>query len=496
MQKEEMLKMLNEWEFQISAYDLLLSTAYYDDETIAPEGGKTYRYDRFAYMASLSHKLRTDVNMKEILSSLSKEELNTADARRVELLLRDFKEMEAIPADVYEAYIKLTLESSNKWHEAKNKDDYSIFEPYLKRVIEATKTIALYRHPDEDVYDTLLNDYERGMNRAKYEPFFELIKKELLPLIEKVKEAKAIDDHFIYDYYTKEKQVPLMAKINELLGFDASWGYMGVSMHPFTNGLSSNDVRVTTYYDEHNIASAIYSIIHEDGHAFYEHQMDPSYDGTVLKNVSSGMHESQSRLMENCIGRRKSFIQNFYPYLYSLYPEKLQDVSLDDFYMAVNASKPSLIRTDADELTYPIHILIRYELEKGLFDGTISSDGLDEKWNDVYEKYLGIRPQNAKTGILQDIHWSDGSFGYFPTYALGSAVAAQIMHHLEKAMDVDEVLAKGNIKKITDYLKDNFQKYGALYDLDDLLKVTTGESFDPHYYIDYLKNKYIRLYNL
>ena len=271
---------------------------------------------------------------------------------------------------------------------------------------------------------------------------------------------------------------------------------MGVSMHPFTSGLSSNDVRVTTFYDEHNIASAIYSIVHEDGHAFYEHQMDRNFDGTILKAVSSGMHESQSRLLENCIGRRKSFIKNYYPYLRSLYPEILKDVSLEDFYKAVNASKPSFIRTDADELTYPIHILIRYELEKGLYDGTITSDDLDKKWADMYEKYLGIRPQSAKLGILQDIHWSDGSFGYFPTYALGSAVSAQIMHHLAKDMDIDTVLENGDIQKITDWLRDNFQKYGYLYDLDDLLKVTFDEGFDPHYYIDYLKDKYTKLYNL
>ena len=496
MQKEEMLKCLDEWEFKISAYDLLLSTAYFDDETIAPSDGKDYRYDRFAAIASENHTLRTDQKMKEILDALSKEDLDSKDKRRVELLSKDFKEMEKIPFDVYENYTKLTLESASKWHEAKNNDDYKIFEPYLKKVITAKRELALYRYPDQDVYDTLLGDFEMGMTKAKYDPFFDLIKKELLPLIEKVKEAKAIDDSFIFKFYDKERQVPLMAKLNDLLGFDKSWGYMGVSMHPFTSGLSSNDVRVTTFYDEYNIASAIYSIVHEDGHAFYEHQMDRNFDGTILKAVSSGMHESQSRLLENCIGRRKSFIKNYYPYLRSLYPEILKDVSLEDFYKAVNASKPSFIRTDADELTYPIHILIRYELEKGLYDGTITSDDLDKKWADMYEKYLGIRPQSAKLGILQDIHWSDGSFGYFPTYALGSAVSAQIMHHLAKDMDIDTVLENGDIQKITDWLRDNFQKYGYLYDLDDLLKVTFDEGFDPHYYIDYLKDKYTKLYNL
>lgn len=496
MEKKDMLKELADWEFKKSAYDLLMSTTYFDDETIAPRDGATYRYDRMAFIAGESYKIATDQKIKTILEKLSLEDLDIEDKRRVELLYKDFKDKEAIGEETYREYTKLTLESANKWHEAKTKQDYRIFEPYLLKVIAMKKKIALLRHPENDVYDTLLDDFEEGMTKKRYEPFFELIKSEISPLVKEITKVKAIDNSFIYRHYPKDRQVPLMAKINDLLGFDKAWGYMGVSMHPFTSGFSTGDVRVTTFYDEQNISSAIYSIVHEDGHAFYEHQMDKKYDGTILKFVSSGMHESQSRLLENYIGRRKSFIANFFDDLKELYPENLASVSLDDFTKAVNASKPSLIRTDADELTYPLHILIRYELEKGIFDGSIDTADLNVKWADMYEKYLGIRPSNDALGILQDIHWSDGSFGYFPTYALGSAIAAQIMHKMESDIAIDDELKKGNIKIITDYLKDNFQKYGALYDLDTTVRLCTGESFDPSYYINYLKEKYTKLYNL
>lgn len=492
----EKLERLKKWEFKRSAYDLLLSTAYFDDETIAPSGGREYRYERLAYMASESYKISTDHKIETLLDELKKEDLAFEERRTVELLIKDFQKIKAIPQDVYEEYTKLTLQSTAAWQKAKSTNDYSIFKPYLLKIIATLKKIALLREPEKDVYDTLLDDYEPFMTTARYDVFFDLIKKELLPLIAKIQKAKPITDDFLYKYYPKDRQEKLMTKLKEVLGFTSDWGYMGVSMHPFTSGFSKYDVRITTAYDEHNIASAIYSLVHEAGHAFYEHQMAERFDGTILKAVSSGMHESQSRLLENFIGRRRSFIKNFYPFLKELYADQLKDVTLDDFTRAVCVAKPSLIRTDADELTYPIHILIRYELEKGIFDGSIKVEDLDEVWSDMYYKYLGIRPDDMASGILQDIHWSQGSFGYFPTYALGSAISAQIMHKLEEDIDVDGELEKGNLKVLTDYLGEHIHQYGALFDLDDLLKKATGEEFDPHYYIDYLKDKYTKLYHL
>ena len=496
MEMQSAIKLLNEWEFKRSAYNLLMSTAYFDDSTIAPKDGLAYRSQRMAYIAGIQYEIETDSQIKALLADLANQDLDPVNKRKVYLYQKGIKETEAIPKNEYTAFTLAVMASQNAWEKAKKANDYAIFEPHLKKMIEFKRRFAHYQNPDGNCYDTLLDNFEPGMSQASYDPFFTKIKEELLPIIKKIAERQElVDDHFIYQFYPSAKQAELMTDINHYLGFDPSWGYMGVSPHPFTSGLSNDDVRVTTAYDEGNISSSIYSIIHEVGHAFYEHQVDKDYDGTCLKNISSGMHESQSRLFENYLGRNTAFIANYFPKLKSLFPEQMAKVDLHSFSRAVNAAKPSLIRTDADELTYPIHILIRYELEKGIFSGQIDLEDLDKTWDGCYERYLGIRANKVSQGILQDIHWSDGSFGYFPTYALGSAVGAQIMHKMGQDIDIEKAL-KEDFSMITAYLKEHIQRYGALYDLNDILLKATGESFDPDYYIDYLKEKYSRIYKL
>ena len=492
---KDKLELLKNWEFKYSAYGLALNTCYFDDETIAPKNGQDYRYARLAFMAGERHKIATDPEVGNLLKELKDDDLDEVNKRKVSLLIKNFEDMSKIPQKEFEEYTALTLKSSAVWQEAKKRADYSLFAPYLADLIAYQKRFAAYRNPQIAPYDVLLDDYEEGMTMADYDQFFELLKKEIVPLLHDVQKAKAIDDSFLYLYYPRQKQLLLMEKIKDVLGFDASWGYMGESMHPFTCGFSQDDVRVTNAYDEHNIAAAIYSLVHEVGHAYYEHQIDKDYAGTVLKNVSSGMHESQSRLLENYIGRRKKFIASFYPELVKLFPENLGDVSLEAFWAAINVAKPSLIRTDADELTYPLHILIRYEIEKRLFNGELDTKNLNKVWNAYYKEYLGIEVPDDVRGILQDIHWSQGDFGYFPTYALGSAVAAQIVHKMADDIDIDDSI-DSHISKITDYLGMHIQHYGALYPLQELLEKTSGEKFNPQYYIDYLKTKYRKLYNL
>ena len=487
---------LEQWEFKLSAYNLLLNTIYFDTSTIAPKDGNEYRSSRISYIDGECYSIQTDEEIIQLLETMKDEDLDDTTAKKVELYLKNINILRKLPKDFYIEYSKLVMDSQDKWEEAKNTKDYSIFEPYLKRLIEMKRQTIKYRDPNGD-YDILLDDYEPGMNCEKYDEFFDLIKKELLPLIKEISQHQdRVNDDFVYAYYDADKQAEVMSKIKDYLGFDKSWGYMGVSMHPFTSGFSNNDVRVTTAYDTHNISSSIYSIVHEVGHGFYEHQMDPKYDGTILKNVSSGMHESQSRLFENYLGRRESFVASFYPLLQGLFKENLGNIDIKTFVKGINASRPSLIRTDADELTYPIHILIRYEIEKGLMNGTLSSEHLDETWNRYYKEYLGVDVPSADKGILQDIHWAGGDFGYFATYALGSAISAQIIHKMSQDFDIDEALASNNFKKITDWLRDNIQHYGARYNMDEILLKATNEKFNPHYYIDYLKDKYSKLYNL
>ena len=496
MNKEEMIKKYKEYQDKVNAYGLLLNTTYFDKETIAPIKGNQYRNKMLNIMSGESYMIETNPEMIKLVDELSKMDLGEDLNRDVYLTKKSLESISKFSKDEIMEFDLACSNSFDAWIEAKNKNDYKLFDSHLKKLIELSKMRANRRNDKEIAYNVMLDDFEEGMTIDKYDEFFDLVKKELIPLIKQISE-KNIDDSFLYKYYPKDKQVQFNKELLKYINFDSSWGYMGISEHPFTNGFSKYDVRITTSYDEHNVASNIFSVIHETGHAHYEHNVLEKYEGTnIRKCISSGMHESQSRFLENYIGRRKSFWTNLYPVLQDLFKENLGDVSLDDFIKAINVSKPSLIRTEADELTYPIHILIRYEIEKGIFDGSISTDNLNEVWNQKYKEYLGIDVPSDTEGILQDIHWSSASFGYFPTYALGSAFGAQFIRQMEKDIDIDTLLEENNFGSIVDYLRDNIQFDGALHNFDYILNRATHESFNPNYYIEYLKNKYKNLYDL
>lgn len=498
MNKKEALKIYKDQIKKMQAYYLAMATLGFDRLTIAPKDGSDFRNEMISVLDGEYYQVQTDPKFVEAVLYLAEQELGKVMNRDVYLAKRSLEDVLKFSKEEMMEFSLEQMKGNDLWYEAKMKDDYSIFKDQLIKLIELSKKKLERRNPKKPSYDIFLDDFEEGMDQKKYDHFFSLIRKELLPLIKKINKKKGyIDDSFLYLYYPADKQALFMKDVMEYLGYSSSWGYLGVTEHPFTNGISRNDVRVTTNYDEHNIASAIFSVIHECGHAFYEHQVDPKYDDLIyIRYMSSGMHESQSRFFENYLARRKSFFKLLYPKLQEYFPENLENVSLDDFIRAINASQSSLIRTEADELTYPIHILIRYELEKDIFNGKADLNNLDKLWDNKYEKYLGIKAEKVFDGILQDIHWSDASFGYFPTYALGSAIGAQLIHQMEKDLNVDELLEKGKFNKITAYLKKNVQHYGALYNFEEIMKLATGEGFDPKYYIDYLKDKYTKLYDI
>ncbi len=498
MTKNEALKIYRETGKKINAYDLVLSTASYDRLTIAPKKGASYRNEMMAVLEGEAFSVMTDPKYIEAVLKLASCDLKDPLKREIALVKKSLEDIIKFTKEEQMAFSLAQMESNEAWEKAKHENDYPSFEPHLKKMFEMTMARSKKRAPEKDPYEVCLDDYEEGMTKKDYDRFFKLLRKELVPLIEKVAaKQEEVDDSFLFKYYPVEKQAEFMPLLCDFLGFDPSWGYMGVSEHPFTNGFSRNDVRITTNYDEHNVTSAIFSVIHEAGHATYEHQIDAKYEGTAVGNfISSGMHESQSRFFENYLGRRKSFWTTLYPKLQELFPENLKDVSLDAFVRAINASRPSLVRTDADELTYPMHIVVRYEIEKGVFDGSISMEKLNETWNRKYREVLGVEVPNDTAGILQDTHWSDGSFGYFPTYALGSAIGAQLLHRMEQDFDIDAELEKGNFKALTEWLKKNLQHYAALYDYKTLIRMVCGEEFDPKYYIRYLKDKYKKLYRI
>ena len=498
MTTEELWKKYEEHMFRISAYNLVLSTVYFDNDTIAPTKGDEYRNERMAYMDGEQFSLQTDPEFIALMEELSKrEDLDDTRRRIISWQLKDLDAIRNIPKELFVEYSQLSMESQQVWEKAKNANDYKLFEPYLLKVIEMSKRMLTYRHSDLKGYDILLSDFEPGMTIEKYDEFFSLIKRELVPLIRQISLKEKINTDFVYRNYPKDLQKKLMYRILEYMHFDLEAGLLSETEHPFTNSISKYDNRITTHYYENNLMSSIYSVVHEAGHATYNYQVSDELAKTyVFDNMSSGMHESQSRLMENYLARRDSFWDNLFRYMKELFPEQLEGISQEDFVRAANATECSLIRTEADELTYPLHILIRYEIEKGIFDGSVDVNDLENVWNDKYEEYLGIRPQKASEGILQDVHWSGGSFGYFPTYALGSGYAAQFIKAMSRDLEIDECLSNDEFIKIKEWLREHIHKYGGLYSPSEQIRIATGEDFNPRYYIDYLKDKYTKLYDL
>lgn len=493
----EMLQKYQEWIFQMSAYQMAINIIDIDKQTVAPKDGGEYRDARSAFLAGELFSIETDPEILRILKELKDSDIDEDTKRAVSLYYEEIQKIVCIPKEEYVAFQELGNICYTKWLKAKTVNDYSIFEPYLKKMIETKKKLYSCRNKQIPIYDQMLSDFEPGMNCEKYDAFFDALKERLVPLIQKVTNAKQIDDAFLYQDCPIDEQKQYMDHMLEYLHFDPSWGYQNETEHPFTSWTCENDCRTTTKYLKDNVMSALFSTIHEVGHAYYEHDVDPKYDGMILsEGISSGMHESQSRLCENYLGKRRSFWEYNYPYLQKQFPKQFGEHSLDEFIKAVNASKPSLIRTEADELTYPMHILIRYEIEKGLFNGNISTDGLDQTWADMYEKYLGIRPKNAAEGILQDVHWACGEFGYFPTYALGSAFSAQFVSAMSQEIDIDDKLRNNHYDQVIDWLKVHIHQYGFRYEAEDIMKKATGKPFDVNVYLDYLEDKYTKLYEL
>ncbi len=498
MTTEELWKQYQEKMFKISSYDLVLNTTYFDADTIAPDKGAEYRNERMAFMYGELFSMETDPELIELLEQLKgRDDLSELQAATVYWHLRQLDAIRYIPKELYVEASQLQMDSNLIWKKAKEADDYRMFEPYLLKTIEMSKKLLQYRKSELQGYDILLDDYEPGMTMEKYDQFFGLIKEKLVPLIRRITEKQQFDCAFAARNYPAELQKKLAYKILEYMHFDLDAGLLGETEHPFTSCMSKYDCRITTHYYENSLLSSIFSVVHEAGHATYNYQIAEDVAETFcFDSMSSGMHESQSRLMENYLARTEAFWVNLFPYVKELFPQQLEGVDLDQFMKAVNASQPSLIRTDADELTYPLHILIRYEIEKGLFDGTVDVADLENIWNDKYEEYLGIRPQKASEGILQDVHWSGGSFGYFPTYALGSGYGAQFMKAMRRDLDVDKCMAENRFEEIKEWLKEHIHRYGGMYQPQKQIEIATGEPFNPQYYVDYLTEKYGKLYGI
>ena len=487
-----------EYERTLAAFQLAHSTIYFEQSTFAPKKGIPYSNEMLSRLSKQAFILENDPEMyqriKEYYSRLEDSDGKIEVKKRLEKL----ENSKNIPSDVYAHFVKTRADSELAWHEAKETNDYELFKPHLQAIMEEKLELTEKYNPKCDgrnTYDVLLNEYEPGLTQKEYDEFFNVIKEKLVPFIQKIKEKPQIDDSILHQNYDVERQKKFMNKVLEFLRYDPSRAYIETTEHPFTHGLSHNDLRITTHYYENDVTKAVISTIHEFGHALYTLQMNADYEGTLLTHCGAAAQESQSRLLENYIGRSKAFWQVMYPDFVQIFPE-FMNISVDDFYKMLNKVECSLVRTKADELTYPLHILIRYELEKDIANHKIDYDKLPELWADKYEEYLGVRPQTYSEGVLQDMHWSSDFYAYFATYALGSAYAAQIYASMEKEMDVKSVIKENHFDKIAKWLEDNVHHYGATLTMAQIVEKVSGEPFNPKYYIDYLIKKYSEIYNI
>lgn len=498
MNLQEALKQLELLQKKLYAFQSASSALYLDSVTVAPNDTAEGRGIAMSILAGEEQKLMTSPETAELLTYLNEHlaELEESPRRQVTELLRSWDRMQKIPADEYMEYVLITNEANDVWHKAKEANDFSMFRPVLEKLVLYNKKFAGYYAADKKPYDAFLNDFERGTDMKYFDAFFAQIKEKLVPLIKKIGERPQVDDSFIYRHYPIEVQRKFSDYLMEVMHLDRSHCTIGETEHPFTLNFNNKDVRITTNYKENNLADSMYSVIHEGGHALYELGVSDDLQYTCIAGgVSMGVHESQSRFYENIIGRSRAFINLIFPKMQEFFPEQLSDVTAEQMYRAVNKVEPSLIRTEADEMTYCLHVMVRYEIEKKLFDGTLEVKDIPETWNRLYKEYLGIDVPNDTQGCLQDSHWSGGSFGYFPSYALGSAYGAQMLKCMEQDLDVWGTIEKGDLSPITAWLKEKIHKYGALMDPVDVVKQACGD-FDPSAYVDYLTKKYTELYQL
>ena len=500
MELQQAIEKYYEYRAKLKALGYVDYLINWDTETEAPLGCLEERSKQVGILSEMSYQIERSNEYIELVSYLNNNIDKLDDILKVEIKKTNkaLQQSLKIPMNELVEFSILMSKSASIWANAKTNNDYSLFKDTLAEIINFSKKMVKYLETEElKGYNVLLDQYEEGMTKEKYDKFFALLKEEIVPLVKEISKQPKPMNKIANKKYDINKQKIFADYLMDVMCFDKNRGLMKESEHPFTSGYGSSDVRVTNHYYEDLVLSSVFSAIHELGHGTYEQQCNPELDSTYLSGgTSMAMHESQSRFYENIVGRSYEFWKRHYPKLKELFEEELSDVSLEEFYRYANDVECSLIRVEADELTYPLHIMVRYEIEKMIIEGNVTVDELPTIWNKLYKEYLGIDVPNDKLGILQDVHWSGGSFGYFPTYALGSAYGAQLLYAMKKDLNFEEECSKENLKAINEWLKQKIHIYGATKTPEELLIASTGEAFDAKYYVKYLKEKYQKIYNI
>ena len=493
------LEQLQKLEKTHAAYVHAMGIIELDAATAAPAGSWEGRGITSGILSEVMYNLIANPANGELISYLKEhsDQLDEIQLRKLEVLNKNYQQMNRIPAEEYVAFTVLCNDAQANWEKAKKANDFSIFQPYLEKIIDFQRKFAGYYNPEIPAYDALLNEYEENMTMDVLDAFFAQLRTAIVPLVEKIRSQEMKIYPFEHCTYPAETQKKFSDHLMEVMQLDRNYCGIAESEHPFTMNFNSKDVRITTHYYEENFLSSMFSVIHEGGHALYELGADEKYDHTILSGgTSMGIHESQSRFYENIIGRSKAYAGFILPKLKELFPQQMADTDADAFYHAINRVQPSLIRIEADELTYCLHIMVRYEIEKQLISGTLEVRDVPAVWNRLYEEYLGVKVPSDAQGCLQDIHWSFGNIGYFPSYALGSAYGAQMLAVMEKELgDIYADVEKGDLSRITGWLRRNIHCHASFKKPGEVFENACGK-FDAKYYTDYLTAKYSELYNL
>ena len=499
MTTTEALRAFDALEAELRAYWHAIGCLNYDGETVAPRNSAPARGETLAFLSGIVHRRVTAPETGEVIDALlaAGDALPLRERRRAEVLKEERDDLMLVPADEYAAYQQLMAEAMQVWHDAKLSSDFPAYAPYLDRIIAYNRRFAQRKDATRSPYDVLLDGYEKGLSHEALDPFFELLKTELTPLILEVAERPRPDTAFLNQPYPVHLQRQFTDRLMQIMGLNRDDCAVGETEHPFTEGFNKHDVRITTHYHEDNVLSSLFSVVHEGGHALYELGVGDDLQGTLLARGSCmSIHESQSRFYENLIGRSRPFCELLLPELRALFPGQLAGVDAEKLYRAANLAEPSLIRTEADELTYSIHVLIRYEIEKRMISGELDTADIPGEWNHMYRQYLGVDVPDDRRGCLQDSHWSFGAIGYFPSYALGSAYGVQMLSRMEREIDVWGAVRGGDLSPITAWLGEKIHRYGQLLTPAQLVESACGGPFDARHYVDYLKKKYGELYKI
>ena len=498
----EKLNRLKELLGEVSDLGRAASVLSWDQQVNMPTMGGEARGQQLATLGKIAQEKFTSDEVGKLLEDVKQEyagaDPNSDDAAMIRVAARNYDKARRVPPEFVAEQAIVSAKAFEAWMEARGKSDFSIFQPHLEKVVELVQKYVSFFPPADHPYDTLLDDYEPGMKTQDVKTIFDALRPKQVKLIKAITSSKQVKDDFLHRKYNETKLWDFGVNVITKYGYDWNRGRQDKAPHPFETTFSVNDVRITTRFETDNPLATLFSTMHESGHAMYEQGINPNYERTSLSGGTSlAIHESQSRMWENLVGRSLPFWEHFFPALKKTFPSQLDGVSLKSFYKAINKVEPSLIRVNADEATYNLHVMLRLELEIAMVEGRIAIKDLPEIWNTKMQEYLGVTPPNDAKGVLQDIHWSGGAIGYFSTYALGNLVSAQLWEKINKDIrDLDDQIRKGKFDALLGWLHEKVHTHGHKYDPQDLVEHVTGSKITPEPYVRYLTKKYSEIYGL